>query len=68
MPKRLGEEGHPRREHEYKTRCLIGHLLDSGWAPRIAPYAALYYSGAKTLEWLKEHLPSADVEYICRMR
>jgi len=57
-----------RRTLEYKSRCLHGELLDSGWEPRFAPYAAMYYAGAKSIEWLKEHLPATAVDYICKMR
>lgn len=57
-----------RRELEYKARCMHGELLDAGWPAYLAPYAALYYVGAKSIDWLKEHFPPAAVEYICKMR
>lgn len=57
-----------RRELEYKARCLHGELLDSGWPANLAPYAALYYVGAKSIDWLKEHFKPDAVEYICKMR
>lgn len=57
-----------RRELEYHARCCHGTLVDAGWPKHLAPYAALYYVGAKSLEWLKEHLGQDNTAYITKMR
>jgi len=60
MPKR---DSH-RRRLEYLARCKYGQLRDKGWPDDVAVYAALYYVGAKSLEWLKTHFKPWFVELV----
>jgi hypothetical protein len=57
-----------REPVEARARELVGELRGAGWSERLAPYAALYYSGAKPLSWLRANLAPAAVKEITDAR